>query len=260
MARDDFSTGVKDRVAARVGRHCSNPACQRITSGPADDPERAVNVGVAAHITAAASGGPRFCEKLSAESRASIDNAIWLCQTCATLVDRDEARFTPEVLREWRRRAENLASVAIGAGSQYRRIAPTEVRQELSLATIVAIRALEHEFGCHIEVNVQVPAQGGWVWFDGAVVRGEDLVAIDVRENHGSGIAYFQVERIIELCETLQFDRFQRCVLFTAVVSDGPLDADALVEQRLTALKDATSIEMHVRVYRLNQLRGRFNI
>lgn len=260
MPRDEFPEAVKQQVAARVGRHCSNPECQRLTSGPAIDPARAVNVGVAAHITAAAPGGPRFAPQLSPELRASADNAIWLCQTCAALVDRDENRFTAALLGEWRQRAEDLAARAIGAGSRFRRIAANEIRQEQTLGTLAAIKALEQEFGCHVEADVHVPAGDGWVWFDGAVVRGEDLIAIDVRENHGRGVAYFQIEHMIELCRTLKFDRFQNCVLFIVVVSDGSMEADTVVEQRVRSLADAAGFETHIRMFRLNELRARFNM
>ena len=71
--RDDFSAPTKDALARRVGLHCSNPACWQITSGPADDPRRAVSVGVAAHITAASPDGPRYDPGLTPEQRGGID-------------------------------------------------------------------------------------------------------------------------------------------------------------------------------------------
>jgi len=73
-----------------------------------------VNVGVAAHITAAAANGPRFTQTLSPEERASADNGIWLCQTCAKLVDNDETRFPPDVLFRWKLTAEEAASNRVG--------------------------------------------------------------------------------------------------------------------------------------------------
>ncbi|MBI2186148.1 MAG: hypothetical protein HYU37_03360 [Acidobacteria bacterium] len=176
------------------------------------------------------------------------------------MIDRDEVRFSESVLREWRTRAEDFAAKAIGAGARYRRIAAGEIRQELSLGALLAIKALEEEFGCHVESNVHVPAGDGWVWFDGAAVRGEDLVAIDIRENHGRGVPYFQIEHMIELCRTLKFDRFQGCVLFLVVVSDGPLEADAAVEQRVKAIAGTSSVEAYVRMFRLNDLRARFGM
>jgi hypothetical protein len=87
--RDNFSPKTKDLLAKRVGYRCSNPSCRKLTSGPHEDVMKAVNVGVAAHITAAASGGPRYDKSLSSEQRKLIDNGVWLCQNCAKLVDND---------------------------------------------------------------------------------------------------------------------------------------------------------------------------
>jgi tetratricopeptide (TPR) repeat protein len=107
--RDDFGATVKRMIAARAGYRCSNPKCRRQTSGPQADPTKAVNIGVAAHITAAASGGPRYDPDLSSEERSSIDNTIWLCQTCAKLIDSDEQRYTTELLWQWKEAAEQAA-------------------------------------------------------------------------------------------------------------------------------------------------------
>jgi formylglycine-generating enzyme required for sulfatase activity len=107
--RDDFSAAVKRIVAARVGYRCSNPDCRKQTSGPQADLDKAVNIGVAAHITAAAPGGPRYDPDLSSEERGAIDNALWLCQSCAKLIDSDVGRYTVELLREWKEGAERAA-------------------------------------------------------------------------------------------------------------------------------------------------------
>src|SRR6266568_3374531 len=83
---DDFSEAVKSLLASRVGNLCSIPGCRALTIGPQDDPTKAVNVGVAAHITAASPGGPRYDPGLSPEERRAPSNGIWLCQNCAKLV------------------------------------------------------------------------------------------------------------------------------------------------------------------------------
>jgi hypothetical protein len=108
-ARDDFKGKTKDTLARRVGMRCSNPSCQIPTSGPHSDPNKAISVGVAAHIAAAAAGGPRFDTKMSQPERTSINNGIWLCQNCAKLVDNDETRFAESLLRQWKTAAEQLA-------------------------------------------------------------------------------------------------------------------------------------------------------
>ncbi len=68
-----------------------------------------VNIGVAAHITAAAAGGPRFDPNLTPDQRRALANGIWLCQSCAKLIDCDDGRFTPILLQDWKARAESRA-------------------------------------------------------------------------------------------------------------------------------------------------------
>ena len=89
--RDDFTLRTKRILASRVGWRCSNPSCRALTVGPSSDPASSVSVGVAAHITAAARGGPRYDPKLPREKRAGLQNGIWLCEVCGKLVDVDAA-------------------------------------------------------------------------------------------------------------------------------------------------------------------------
>jgi hypothetical protein len=112
--RDDFTDEVKRTLAARVRNVCSNPDCQASTSGPQIDSTKALNVGVAAHITGAAEGGARYNPSLSPEQRRHPDNGIWLCQTCAKLIDNDELQFPETLVRAWKVLAEHRALMSIG--------------------------------------------------------------------------------------------------------------------------------------------------
>lgn len=113
IMRDDFDDKTKEVLARRVGSRCSNPNCRKLTSGPQTDPAKALNIGVAAHITAASRGGPRYDGVLTPEERKSIDNGIWLCQNCAKLVDNDEQRYTTDLLIEWKRLSEQAALLEV---------------------------------------------------------------------------------------------------------------------------------------------------
>jgi len=104
--RDDFSLKTKELLAKRVANRCSNPGCRQITSGPHEDQTKVVNIGVAAHITAASADGPRFDPSLTPDERCSAENGIWLCQSCAKLVDNDPIRYGADVLRQWKFLAE----------------------------------------------------------------------------------------------------------------------------------------------------------
>jgi hypothetical protein len=83
---------------------------------------KSLNVGVAAHITAAAPGGPRYDPSLTTEQRSDITNAIWVCQNCAKLADNDSVRFDATTLREWKETAEQAALEMVGktVPDQYR--------------------------------------------------------------------------------------------------------------------------------------------
>lgn len=111
--RDDFSTATKELLAKRVGHQCSNPECRQPTSGPQQDSMGAINVGVAAHITAASPAGPRYDATLSSEQRSSVQNGIWVCQTCGKLVDNDQSRYSVSTLKEWKYIAERIAILAL---------------------------------------------------------------------------------------------------------------------------------------------------
>ena len=120
MIRDDFPADVIRMVSLRAAGRCANPGCGAPTTGPQVDSAKAVNVGVAAHITAASPGGPRFDSALSSEQRRAIDNAIWLCQTCSKLIDNDPVRYPERLLRAWKSAVEAAALNAVGktAGAQ----------------------------------------------------------------------------------------------------------------------------------------------
>jgi len=111
--RDEFPSAVIEALAKRVNVRCSNPGCRRPTSGPRSDAAKVVNIGVAAHITAASPGGPRYDASLSAEERGSIENGIWLCQNCAKLIDNDANQFTVDVVRGWKAMSEARALAAL---------------------------------------------------------------------------------------------------------------------------------------------------
>jgi NACHT domain len=111
--RDDFSSKTIETLAKRVGCRCSNPGCRQLTIGPHAELTKTVNIGVAAHITAAAPGGKRYDASLSSEQRKAIENGMWLCQNCGKLIDSDEYKYSVELLLSWKCEAERQASLEI---------------------------------------------------------------------------------------------------------------------------------------------------
>ncbi len=139
-------------MAKRVGYLCSNPDCRCSTVGAAPGHDGVVNVGVAAHITAAAPNGPRYDATLRSEQRRHHTNGIWMCQTHGKLVDSDAKHFTVEMLRIWKRDAEQRAFQAI--------VAPAGRREhDMATATIdAAIQLLIDRLGLPAQDDVETVA------------------------------------------------------------------------------------------------------
>jgi hypothetical protein len=113
---------------------CSNPDCRKPTSGPHQLPEKAVSIGVASHITAASPGGPRYDSGLSTTARRAVHNGIWLCQSCAKLVDSDQNRYDAARLRQWKRDSEAETRRELEGGSITRvDMRPRPLRSRLDL-------------------------------------------------------------------------------------------------------------------------------
>lgn len=112
--RDDFTEKTRRELRERVGGKCSRPDCRRETTGPLLGSEGSIRLGRAAHITAAARGGPRFDATLTRNQRRNISNGIWLCCDHADEVDTNRHRFPAELLREWKALAEATAESELG--------------------------------------------------------------------------------------------------------------------------------------------------
>jgi len=92
----------------------------------------------------------------------------------------------------------------------------------------------------------------------GVVVRGADLVAVDVQE-YRSGFPYFQIEYLLKAGAEMKFDRFQRFVLYLAVVWSAEQHLDEALPGRLEALAREAPCEVPIRMYRLNLLRRKYS-
>lgn len=121
--RDDFSAVVKATLRDRVGGLCSQPSCQKATVGPdISSDDKAAVIGVAAHICAAALGGPRYDEQQTPKERASISNGIWMCASCAALIDKNAGRgYNVKKLTKWKEDAEKHAHEALLSNAAYKR-------------------------------------------------------------------------------------------------------------------------------------------
>lgn len=105
--RDEFTGKTKIQIAKRAGWLCSDPSCRRSTIGSNSDGNGEINLGTAAHICAAAPGGPRYDLNQTPAQRSSPDNGIWMCKLHGTAVDAKDSKFTVELLHQWKAQAQN---------------------------------------------------------------------------------------------------------------------------------------------------------
>jgi len=72
------------------------------------------NVGAACHIIAAADGGPRSDPSMTPEERKHPSNGIWMCRTHGDQIDDDEIAYPIDLLRTWKREAEERCRLRLG--------------------------------------------------------------------------------------------------------------------------------------------------
>lgn len=136
--RDDFSQETKDTLFKRAQAKCSNPGCRKPTSGAHSKEDKSVNIGVAAHITAASPGGYRYNPALTSDERKHIRNGIWLCQSCAKLIDSDEPKYAVEILHAWKivaEKGDEREAARMATFSKIEKMMPElldEMRQDLA--------------------------------------------------------------------------------------------------------------------------------
>lgn len=136
--RDDFSPAVKMTLAGRVGWRCSFPGCPQTTAGPASEsPDKWIKNGIAAHITAAAPGGARYDASMSPEERSDISNAIWLCPTHGSLIDKEQTGYKTDEIKSWKISAETRARHELEHGRTYQS-SPTTLRYSQRDISILA--------------------------------------------------------------------------------------------------------------------------
>lgn len=137
-----FTKPTRETLAKRASQVCSNPYCQKPTVGPHSEEDKSVDVGEAAHIRGAQPGSKRFDPTMTSVERSSITNGIWLCRTCAKLIDSDERKYTVEILYEWKRNHESRIEQSLSSSGWQRTIREKSVHffeKESAAALQIAI-------------------------------------------------------------------------------------------------------------------------
>ncbi|MCI1010673.1 hypothetical protein HWE02_15530 [Pseudomonas oryzihabitans] len=131
--RDDFTAATIRLLKDISSNICSNPECRVHTLGCKQLNDSPLSIGVAAHITAAAEGGPRYDASLTSAQRRDASNGIWLCQNHARQIDVDPNAFSVELLLQWKAQSERRSSQMVGQKSFLESEVKDEIRKETGL-------------------------------------------------------------------------------------------------------------------------------
>lgn len=173
--RDDFNPRVIYMLYTRAGGLCS--ICKRPTFGPAktSDPtsRKPFTIGEAAHICAAAEGGPRYDRDMTANERTGSQNGMWLCVACHRQIDRDPESYSKECLREKKQKAEKSAEDRVGMNPEELKMGNSEVQKVLDGQAIYRIRLAENRISAKMESTLvkQVIDEVAFLEFDSYHIR-----------------------------------------------------------------------------------------
>jgi hypothetical protein len=134
--RHDFLSSTVLVLRNRAGNVCSYPGCHVHTHGAASSDGKAVGIGVACHIKAAAPGGPRYDAEQTKDERRHLDNGIWMCQSHSRLIDADDSSYSVEDLLEWKQKAEVRSHTLINAKS----FTESELKAELEKGAVSVLQ------------------------------------------------------------------------------------------------------------------------
>lgn len=91
----------------RAAHLCSLPTCRKRTVTPHSDGVRPIITGRAAHIQGKAPTSKRYLAMQTSDERSSQSNGIWVCGDCHDKIDKDESKYTVELLHKWKREHES---------------------------------------------------------------------------------------------------------------------------------------------------------
>ena len=241
--RDDFTSDTIQRAAKRVGYLCSCPTCRVPTTGPSQEGHGSVsNIGEAAHICAAAPGGPRFDPNMTSEERKGIENCIWLCRTHARLIDTDTITYTVELLKQWKKDAETYAAYLLANGGKAEGKGDKADKKEIPVGGAFSLSHPFRYFGHENEVAIVLNwlADNKIIIVDGEGGIGKTEFCREVIDRAAKAAPECVVNAVnlIECRDFSQFIRRVAGVLGIAVaVDDTPESIEGLVLSRLSEVK-----------------------
>ncbi len=143
----------------------------------------------------------------------------------------------------------------------YRPLDREEVRLRVSVAEDLALRAMEQKLATTISREVAVRSGNGWINLDGAVVQGDELLAIEVKHIRGGRIGtVLLVEHLLELLEARPLNDFRSVRLALIVVSEDLQKQMEELRSRLDEVIKAHSVPVDIYFLDLDELKAQFGL
>lgn len=192
--RDDFTASTVKVLRDRVNNLCSNPDCGNLTIEPKKTDNNKTNItGTAAHISAAAVGGPRYDMSMPSEERKSINNGIWLCNHCTRKIDIEPEAYSVDLLKEWKKKAE----LKVLANSNKKFYTETEFEKEAQ-SRVLQSHMSNQVFGSVANQTLNVITKG----------IQKELKTLDPRLNiscdHINGTTHYRIDAVSESDEPVK--------------------------------------------------------
>ena len=182
---------------------CSNPECRIPTFGAAPGHDGFVNVGVAAHITAASQGGKRWNPSLTRDQRRHQSNGLWLCQTHGKQVDDDDQHFTVEMLCKWKQTAEEQSFRAILAPNATRNRRVERTAPDTAESKLIEKLGLPDQDDLEsVTVRLISAAQADLAAFKGSPGWPRHAITLNLRMTTGDSVRAFHAAALADAIQT----------------------------------------------------------
>jgi hypothetical protein len=102
-SRINVPENLKKHLISVSGNQCAFPSCEHTFYSH----DRKTHVAEICHIEAVSKGGARYNPSLTKSEVNKFENLILLCRNCHKIVDSDVYKYTPEVLRGYKKEHES---------------------------------------------------------------------------------------------------------------------------------------------------------
>lgn len=252
MSRDNFTKQTVDILGKRVGFLCSNPSCRKPTVGANEIKDKSTAIGIAAHITAASPGGPRFDKTLSPEQRKNIDNGIWLCSNCASLIDKDKKKYSVKLLNEWKNNAEIESRRALEEGPQIKVDSPYLEGDLIFKSGMRMHNGFSSKNPFHIENGVRVfnidnkpIIHWKYVWdFNLSIYNNSAVPAFNVKVESIGEEPFSNLARLPKIKNIPPLEKIDLRATYEINIEDNGIDADKILKSKIKENLDKLKLQL----------------